>query len=58
MPPTKRRIDRILLRSKLWEPKEATILGNQIFMESIPTLRPSDHYGVMGKFSCRYLSVD
>lgn len=52
MPKIKRRIDRILVKSKLWEPKEACLLGNQIFIESIPNLRPSDHYGVMSRLSC------
>ena len=42
----KNRIDRILIRSNMWNPTEAKILGNEVIDESNPNLRPSDHYGL------------
>jgi len=51
MPPGKRRIDRILVKSSLWTPKSAKILGDKVFLESMPQLRPSDHYGVAATFT-------
>eukprot|EP00339_Tiarina_fusa_P004593 CAMPEP_0117071998 /NCGR_PEP_ID=MMETSP0472-20121206/50636_1 /TAXON_ID=693140 ORGANISM="Tiarina fusus, Strain LIS" /NCGR_SAMPLE_ID=MMETSP0472 /ASSEMBLY_ACC=CAM_ASM_000603 /LENGTH=111 /DNA_ID=CAMNT_0004795843 /DNA_START=260 /DNA_END=595 /DNA_ORIENTATION=- len=46
MPDGKRRIDRVLVRSSTWNPIEAKLLGNEVFIEDNPELRPSDHYGV------------
>lgn len=42
-----RRIDRILLRSKRWEPAEVRIVGDTPY-SSDGQLYPSDHFGVVG----------
>jgi endonuclease/exonuclease/phosphatase family metal-dependent hydrolase len=43
-----RRIDRILLRSALWQPKSIRIIGDQPVKPGDKTLFPSDHFGLVG----------
>jgi len=46
-----RRLDRILLRSRLWKPKEARIIGDQPVVAGKKDLFPSDHFGLVGVLS-------
>jgi endonuclease/exonuclease/phosphatase family metal-dependent hydrolase len=43
-----RRIDRILVRSAVWQPKSVRIVGDQPVKPGDKTLFPSDHFGVVG----------
>ena len=43
-----RRLDRILIRSRVWKPKEARIIGDQPVVEGKKDLFPSDHFGLIG----------
>lgn len=43
-----RRIDRILVRSKVWKPREVRIIGDQPVVEGKKDLFPSDHFGLVG----------
>ena len=43
-----RRLDRILLRSSVWKPKEIRIIGDQPLNAGKKDLFPSDHFGLMG----------
>jgi tyrosyl-DNA phosphodiesterase 2 len=43
-----RRLDRILVRSSVWKPKEVKILGDQPVVAGKKDLFPSDHFGVIG----------
>ena len=45
---TSRRIDRILVRSKVYEPKSVRNVGNQPVEPGDNSLFPADHYGVVG----------
>jgi tyrosyl-DNA phosphodiesterase 2 len=47
------RIDRILLRSDAWIPVDTEILGNKVFNEDFPDIRPSDHFGLMTRVSAK-----
>ena len=42
------RIDRILLRSPGWKPKEVAIIGDKPIHPGKKDLFPSDHFGVKG----------
>jgi len=44
-----RRVDRILVRSKLWKPAEIRIVGNRPLREGDKSLFPSDHFGLIGR---------
>jgi tyrosyl-DNA phosphodiesterase 2 len=46
-----RRLDRILVRSSVWKPKEVRILGDQSVVAGKKDLFPSDHFGVLGILS-------
>jgi endonuclease/exonuclease/phosphatase family metal-dependent hydrolase len=43
-----RRIDRILVRSKVWTPRSIRIIGDQPVVEGQKDLFPSDHFGLFG----------
>ncbi|HVE41995.1 MAG TPA: endonuclease/exonuclease/phosphatase family protein [Planctomycetota bacterium] len=43
-----RRLDRILLRSSVWKPKEIRIIGDQPINPGKKDLFPSDHFGLLG----------
>jgi len=46
-----RRLDRILLRSSVWKPKEIRIVGDQPVVPGKKDLFPSDHFGLVGTLS-------
>lgn len=48
-----RRIDRILVRSKGWTPKEIHIIGDQPVIPGSKDLFPSDHFGLFGTLAFR-----
>jgi endonuclease/exonuclease/phosphatase family metal-dependent hydrolase len=43
-----RRMDRILVRSKVWKPAEIRIIGDRPLRERDKSLFPSDHFGLIG----------
>jgi len=43
-----RRLDRILLRSSVWKPKDVRIIGDQPLNAGKKDLFPSDHFGLVG----------
>ena len=46
-----RRLDRILVRSSVWKPKEIRIIGDQPVVAGKKDLFPSDHFGLVGVLS-------
>ena len=46
-----RRLDRILLRSSVWKPREIRIIGDQPIVSGRKDLFPSDHFGLAGKLA-------
>jgi tyrosyl-DNA phosphodiesterase 2 len=46
-----RRLDRILVRSSVWKPKEIRIIGDQPVTPGKKDLFPSDHFGLVGVLS-------
>jgi endonuclease/exonuclease/phosphatase family metal-dependent hydrolase len=46
-----RRIDRILVRSKVWTPKQIKIIGDQPVIPGNKDLFPSDHFGLFGSLT-------
>lgn len=48
-----RRLDRILVRSAHWKPKEAIILGDKPVSEKDKDVFPSDHFGVLATLEVR-----
>jgi tyrosyl-DNA phosphodiesterase 2 len=45
---TSRRLDRILVRSDMWKPKETLIIGDTPVISGKKDLFPSDHFGLVG----------
>ena len=45
---TSRRIDRILVKSKLWKPKSIHIIGHAAVAADQPAVFASDHFGLVG----------
>jgi endonuclease/exonuclease/phosphatase family metal-dependent hydrolase len=45
---TSRRLDRILVRSDVWKPKDIRIIGDEPIVPGKKELFPSDHFGLMG----------
>ena len=50
---TSRRIDRILVKSKLWRPRSIRIIGNEPVVSGRRDVFPSDHFGVVGVLESR-----
>jgi endonuclease/exonuclease/phosphatase family metal-dependent hydrolase len=48
-----RRIDRILVRSSVWQPKSVRIVGDQPVKPDDKVLFPSDHFGLVGTIERR-----
>jgi endonuclease/exonuclease/phosphatase family metal-dependent hydrolase len=46
-----RRLDRILIRSTVWKPKEIRIIGDEPLTSGKKDLFPSDHFGLVGVLS-------
>jgi tyrosyl-DNA phosphodiesterase 2 len=46
-----RRLDRILVRSNAWKPKDVKIIGDEPLTPGDKDLFPSDHFGLMGRIS-------
>ena len=42
-----RRLDRILLRSSVWKPREIRMIGDQPINPGKKDLFPSDHFGLL-----------
>ena len=46
-----RRLDRVLVRSELWRPGAAELIGDRAISAGPPALFPSDHFGLFAKMS-------
>jgi tyrosyl-DNA phosphodiesterase 2 len=48
-----RRLDRVLLRSPRWEPRETRIVGTAPVAPEKPELFPTDHFGLVAAFALK-----